>query len=928
MTIQSLADAFVAKWASVTVNEKAMAQTHFNELCVLVDVPTPLSDPTGQTYRFEKPLTKSGGGAGFADVWRQYLFAWEYKGKGKDLDAAYRQLQLYKEDLDNPPVLVVSDIENIEIHVVFTGYPTVVHKIKNTDIARPETRDILRWALSEPERLRPRDSTVSMTEKAAGKFATVAQMIEGRGYTAQQVAPFFMKILFCLFAEDIGIFPNKVLTNIIDESIRQPSEFAPMTTALFTAVHTGSYFGAGQKLVQVEGTLFADTTAIALTADELQYLFEAAKLDWSQVEPSIFGTLFERSLDPSKRAQLGAHYTSRDDILLVIEPVLMQPLRQQWEALQASLASQLQELDGLQQLERQLAKGKIEAKLYQFAYELSTTITLDPACGSGNFLYVALGQMLDLEKELYTYAAGVGLTPPEPAVRPNNFLGIEKNPFAAELARVVLTIGYVQWLYTNGFWQRNQTIQMPETITNHDAILEYRQDGTTYRPDWPFAHVIVGNPPFLGTKRMRAELGDTYVTDLHELYNRYVARESDLVCYWFERARVQLDANQCQRVGLIATQAIRGGANRKVLQRILESGRIFYAWADREWVLDGAAVRVSMVAFDDGTEKLCVLDGMPVASIHANLTYEADTTQAVVLKENMNIAFMGDTKQGPFDIDSELARKMLDAHNSSGRSNRDVVRPWMNGMDLTRRPRGMYIIDYGVDMPLEEAALYEAPFEYVKEHVLPDRELNKRDWYKPEWWLHYAPRPLMRAKLAPLNRFIATTTVSKHRLFNWVLGNTLPDHQLIVFTRDDDYFFGVLHSRVHELWARATGTQLREVESGFRYTPSTCFETFPLPWAPGHEPLDDPRVHEIAAAAAALVIARDAWLNPTDIPAAELAKRTLTNLYNLSPAWLRDAHARLDAAVCAAYGWPADLADAEVIARLLLLNAERAKAQG
>jgi len=924
VTTQQAADTFVAKWSSVTVNEKAMAQTHFNELCDLVGVPSPLSDPSGLTYRFEKPLTKSGGGAGFADVWRQFIFAWEYKGKGKNLDDAYRQLQLYKEDLDNPPILVVSDIDNIEIHVVFTGYPTVVHKIRNADIARPEFRDVIRWALSEPERLRPRDSTISMTEKAAAKFATVAQMIEARGYTPDVVAPFFMKILFCLFAEDIGIFPDRVLTKIIDESIRQPAEFAPMTSALFAAVHQGSYFGAGQKLPMVEGSLFADMSAIPLTADELQFLFEAAKLDWSQVEPSIFGTLFERSLDPAKRAQLGAHYTSRDDILLVVEPVLMRPLRHQWEELQATIAPKLQELEGLTQLERQLAKGRIEATLYQFAYELSTKVTLDPACGSGNFLYVALGQMLDLEKDLYTYATGVGLTPPKPAIKPQNFLGIEKNPFAAELARVVLTIGYVQWQYTNGFWQRNQTIQMPDTIVNHDAIMEYRPDGTTYRPDWPFAHVIVGNPPFLGDKKMRGELGDAYVDALRPLYANDVPGGADLVCYWFERACEQLVAQKCSRVGLIATQAIRGGANRKVLQRILEHGRIFYAWADRAWVLEGAAVRVSIVAFSQEDAGQAELDGQIVSQIYANLTSLSDISQATALPENAGLAFIGDQKQGAFEIDALLAAEMLRAENASGRSNSDVVKPWVNGQIITSRLNDMFIIDFGNDMSIEEAQLYEQPLAHVTTYVKPIRDNDRSDLARMYWWLHARPRPAMRKAIAPLQRFIVTPRVSKHRLFVWMQKDVLADSATVAFARDDDYFFGVLHSRVHELWARATGTQLREVESGFRYTPSTCFETFPLPWAPGTEPVADPRVQAIAAAAASLVAARDAWLNPTDISAAELTKRTLTNLYNQNPPWLRAAHATLDAAVCAAYGWPADIGNDEIIARLLELNRLRA----
>jgi hypothetical protein len=926
MSHQPHAETFVAKWARVTVNEKAMAQTHFNELCALLDVPAPLSDPSGQTYRFEKPLTKSGGGAGFADVWRQHVFAWEYKGKGKNLADAYRQLQLYKEDLDNPPVLIVSDIENIEIHVVFTGYPTKVYRYTNADLVRVDVREVLRLALSDPERLRPRDTTQSITEQAAASLARVAQMMESRGHTPAQVAPFFMRVLFCLFAEDVGIFPGRILTDIIGNSIYQPQEFAPMATALFESIHRGSYFGAGNKLPVVEGNLFADATAISLTADELQYLNEAAKLDWSQVEPSIFGTLFERSLDPAKRSQLGAHYTSQDDILLVVEPVLLRPLRSKWHALCNQLAPQVAMLAHNDGVGKQIIQRDIERAIYQFTYELSGTKVLDPACGSGNFLYVSLRQLLDLEKEVYAYAIAIGLEPPALSVRPAQFLGIETNAFAAELARVVLSIGYVQWLYTNGFYQRDQAILMPDTIANHDAIMRLDAAGVPSRPAWPFAHVIVGNPPFLGDKKMRGELGDDYVDALRQLYADEVPGGADLVCYWFERARAQLVAGECQRVGLIATQAIRGGANRKVLQRILESGRIFMAWADRDWVLDGAAVRVSMVGFDNGREPTLMLDGREVASIHANLTSANDTTQAVELHENQGLGFIGDQKQGAFEINESTAQMMLDAVNPSGRNNRDVVRPWVNGMDITSRRRQMYIVDFGVQTSLDDAMTYDIPFKYVVDNVKPTRDKDRSESAMNSWWLHARPRPAMREALKSFSRYIITPRVSKYRLYDWLSVDVLADSATVVFARDDDYFFGVLHSRIHELWARSTGTQLREVESGFRYTPSTCFETFPMPWSPRHEPVDDARVVAIATAAQALVAARAAWLNPPDASASELAKRTLTNLYNLNPTWLRECHAALDAAVCAAYGWPADISDSDIIARLLELNQQRASA--
>lgn len=260
--------------------------------------------------------------------------------------------------------------------------------------------------------------------------------------------------------------------------------------------------------------------------------------------------------------------------------------------------------------------------------------------------------------------------------------------------------------------------------------------------------------------------------------------------------------------------------------------------------------------------------------------------------------------------------------NPNGRPNSDVVRPWVNGLDIVRRSRDMWIIDFGVDMPLEQAALYEEPFEYVKRHVLPVREKSKTT--RREWWLHERPRVEMRQALAGLSRFIGTPTVAKHRLFVWFDGTALPDHQIIVFAREDDYFFGVLHSRAHEVWALRMGTSL---EDRPRYTPTTTFETFPLPWPPGQEPAGDPRVEAIAAAARELDCLRQRWLNPDGASEAELKRRTLTNLYNQRPTWLVRVHAQLDRAVWAAYGWddpdPAAVDEETILTRLLALNLQR-----
>ncbi len=263
--------------------------------------------------------------------------------------------------------------------------------------------------------------------------------------------------------------------------------------------------------------------------------------------------------------------------------------------------------------------------------------------------------------------------------------------------------------------------------------------------------------------------------------------------------------------------------------------------------------------------------------------------------------------------------------NVNNRPNSDVVRPVANGVDLVRLPRNMWTIDFGNDMTVGQAAQYEAPFEHVKSVVYPERQRHRRESRRERWWIYGEAAPGMRNAISPLVRYIATPRVSKHRLFVWQKPAVLCNDATFVFARADDYFFGILQSKTHELWSRATGTQLREVESGFRYTATSTFETFPFPWPPGREPKDDSRVEAIAAAARELVKKRDAWLSPPDASAAELKKRTLTNLYNENPAWLQDAHRELDDAVLAAYGWPKNLSDQDILTRLLQLNTERSR---
>lgn len=565
---------------------------------------------------------------------------------------------------------------------------------------------------------------------------------------------------------------------------------------------------------------------------------------------------------------------------------------------------------------------------------LAKVRVLDPACGSGNFLYVSLNELKNLEKEVWTYAGGIGLTQPELGVSPAQLHGIEKNQFAAELAQVVVWIGYLQWKRTNGFFDVEEPIlQNLHNIECRDAVLTVDLHGNPTEPDWPEADVIVGNPPFLGGKKMRGEMGDAYVDELRKLYEGRIPPFADLVCYWFERARAYIVEGKIKRAGLLATNSIRGGANRTVLERIKEVGDIFMAWSDRPWVLDGAAVRVSIVGFDNGAETQRALDGLSVSSINPDLTGSFNLTVAGPLKENAGIAFIGNVKTGPFDIDDATARTMLEANgNPNGRPNSDVVRPYINGLDVTRRPRKVWAVDFGIETPEEEAKQYELPYAYVLQKVKPFRATSKSvDRPDLPWWLHRRTRPAMRAAVSRLQRFIATPTVAKHRLFAWFQHPTLADHQIVVIARDDDYFFGVLHSKFHELWTLRMCTWLG-VGNDPRYTPTTTFETYPFPWAPGKEDQSDPKVQAIAEAARELVRLRDEWLNPSSEElingGGKIKDRTLTNLYNKRPDWLDLAHKRLNTAVFDAYGWPQDLSDDEILARLLALNLERAAAQG
>ncbi len=945
--------AFIAKWRANARNERAAAQEHFLDLCALLDEPTPNSDPTGAAYAFEKGATKASGGEGWADVWRRGRFAWEYKGKHKDLDAAHRQLLQYAGALENPPLLVTSDIERITIRTNWTNAVSERHEVRLEEMADPVRLGVLKSVFADPERLRPGTTRAALTAKAAAEFAELAGRLRNRGNDPQMVAHFVNRLVFCLFADDVGLLPAGLFERMLDAARKLPARFQGFASRLFAAMAERGGEVDFTPVAWFNGGLFDDAAALPLDADDIALLQRAAALDWAEVDPSILGTLFERGLDPDKRSQLGAHYTSREMIERLIEPVVRRPLLVEWGEVHAQIAAALAAgtVAKAGSKAKRDAPRRAETLFRGFLDRLRAFRVLDPACGSGNFLYLALLALKDLEHQAMVEAEALGLQREFPQVGPEAVLGLEVNPYAAELARVSVWIGHIQWARRHGFpAPSDPVLRSLDTIACRDAVLG--EGGK--QAAWPAANVIVGNPPFLGGKRLRTVLGDAYCAQLFAAYAEQVPAEADLVCYWVARAQQEIAAGRLALAGLVTTNSIRGGANRRVLEPIASASAIATAWADEPWTLDGAAVRVSLICWQRERATMPMLDGVAVPAIHADLTAgAANLTTARKLAENAGVAFMGDTKGGAFDVPGDLARKWLALpSNANGRPNADVLRPWANGMDVTRRPSDTWIVDFGWTMSEAEVAYYAAPYAYVAEHVRPVRAENKREAYARTWWRHVEPRPGMHKALTGLSRFVVTPRVAKHRTFSWLKPPTLVDTRLFAFARDDDFFFGMLHSRFHEVWSLATASW-HGVGNDPTYNATVCFETFPFPDGlypnqPASASTADSRARTIALASQSLVAARDRWLNPSELvvsvpevvagfpnriiakdeaAAATLRGRTLTALYNQrgkpEGAWLDALHRALDEAVAAAYGWPANLSDDDVLARLLALNHAR-----
>ena len=752
---------FIGRWRNTGFGERQGAQSFFNDLCGLVGHPTPASYAHPEAFTFEKAVP-----GGFADAYFEEHFGWEFKGRDAQLDGAFDQLLRYQVHLKTPPLLIVSSFQTIRIQTNFPGMETARYDVGIGELEQPERLGLVRDVFFAPQRFRERLRSVdAVTSETAALFQSIVEDMEsayGRQQDAERLARYLNQLVFCLYSEDAGLLPDGLFTRIVAQHYRDPATFDRAIRSLFAQMATGGFSGA-DEIAHFNGDLFNVIDTVELSAVALQRLGEACEKNWRDIEPSIFGTLFELALDASKRAQTGAHYTGAADIELVVEPVVMTPLRREWEAARAEIEGlgvlrQAQDERIDEQAERGHAahgepveprdhyerdvgarhasplRGTATAdaarqRLEAFRQRLASVTVLDPACGSGNFLYIALRSLLDLEKEVIDFAAARGWHGLTPTVQPSQMLGLEINHYAAELARTALWIGYIQWHQANGFPYTQRPILTPlDTIRQADAILDLSDPEHPTEPEWPAAEFIIGNPPFLGGRLLLATFGDEYVQDMYNLYRKRIPNSSDLCCYWLEKARAQIEAGNCRRAGLLATQGVRFQSNRTVLSRIKETGDIFAAYDDMDWVLDGATVHISVVCFDDGSEESRSLNGKAVSQVNIDLTAGADLTLAKRLPENLEIAFRGIDKIGEFDIDERTALSMLSQPNPDGRSNADVVKRWINGKDITERSRNMWVIDFGVNTSEADAALYEAPFEYVKSVVRPSRIKNRMAW--------------------------------------------------------------------------------------------------------------------------------------------------------------------------------------------------------
>jgi hypothetical protein len=865
-----------------------------------------------------------------------------------------------------PPFVVVVDVGHcIDLYANFAGvgdsyvpFPdSSSFRIMLPALADGLQREQLRLLFSDPQQLDLSRRTALVTRQLARHLAGLSSQLERAGHASDVVAQFLMRCLFTMFAEDVELIPKDSFSAMLREhaSDQRRPQLPRALENLWAVMDVGGYAPTLYAEVrQFNGKLFHDAKALPLSAAQLELLQEAAKADWKDVEPAIFGTLLERALDPRERHSLGAHYTPRRYVERLVLPTVIEPLRREWAAAQAASA---------QRLEAGTSKkvvAEAHAELLRFLHRLTSVRVLDPACGSGNFLYVTLEHLKRLEGEVLTALGQLGQSGrlelgDGTTVGPRQLLGLELNPRAATIADVVLRIGYLQWhIRTHGLTQlREPLLDDYQNIRQQDAVLAY--DGPGYanpRPaEWPEADFIVGNPPFVGASRMRDALGDTYTLALRQAYAGQVPESADLVMFWWQRAAVEVRAGRTERFGFITTNSLRQTFNRRVMQPFLDGEQpplvLTFAIPDHPWVdsADGAAVRVAFtvaeragsmpvgrllrvisekaVEGDDATE---VAFSSEEGGIQPDLTIGVDMDSVQPLAANENLTSRGVQLYGAGFIISEAEAAPLLAASPAART---VIRPYLNGRDFTGNSRGVLVIDFFGLTDLHALQQFPQLYQRLVERVKPERDRSNEARVKANWWLHGRTRDELRQAIASLPRYIATVETAKHRIFQFLDASVLPDNKLIAFALDDAFYLGVVSSHIHLVWAIATGSTLEDRPV---YVKTKGFEPFPFPNA---TLIQQAHIRELA----------EALDTHRKRQQAQHPGLTLTDLYNVVEklragqplttkeqttherglaAVVLSLHQQLDAAVAAAYGWPADLPDADILTRLVQLNHERA----
>ena len=911
-------DAFIARWQRADGSELANYQLFVTELTALLGLPSPdpaQADQTQNAYVFERRVTfhhpDGSTSTGRIDCYKRICFLLEAKQSGLAVQStawdaamlrAHAQGSNYARALPaeegRPPFLLVMDVgRHIGVYADFTRsaanyipYPDALsHRIYLTDLRRAEIRERLRAIWLDPLSLDPARRSARVTREVSAKLARLAKSLEGgpgaaAGHHPEQVAGFLMRCLFTMFAEDVGLLPERAFSQLLQDMRNDPDHLPHLLRQLWADMNTGSAFSGVLRapIPHFNGGLFAEPQALALTREQIDLLIDAARADWKEVEPAIFGTLLERALDPVERHKLGAHYTPRAYVERLVLPTVIEPLRSEWANVQAS-AYRLDQ-DG----KRHQAIEQVRA----FHHRLCTLRVLDSACGSGNFLYVTLEHLKRLEGEVLEALADLGDTQQGlelegGTVSPEQMLGLETNPRAARIADTVLWIGYLQWHFRTYAKTppREPLLKDAHNIQCRDAVLAWddiafetdaagrpvtRWDGRTTKPhpvtgepvpdeaarvavercvnprpaDWPEADFVVGNPPFIGASTMRRALGDGYVEALRGAYPQ-VPESADYVMHWWHKAAGLVRTGKLQRFGLITTNSLRQTFNRRVIAHHMAQKQplsLAFAIADHPWVdtADGAAVRIAMTVGQPGSEpgELRTVtaersvggEGLDVelkkreGVIFSDLTVGADIASASPLLANGGISSRGVQLIGSGFIVSPEQAKQLGLGRIPGLERH--IREYRNGRDLTATPRGVMVIDlFGLDAD-EVRRRFPEVYQWVYERVKPERDQNRRATYRDNWWIFGEPRSDMRPAMDGLRHYIATVETSKHRFFVSLDHSILPDNKLVSIAIEGAWHLGVLSSRVHVIWALRSGSLLEDRPV---YPKSECFETFPFP---------------------------------------------------------------------------------------------------